>query len=36
MTNNNDSDILDKSMSVDNSIMTGADVRLLQEAIGRL
>jgi len=36
MTKDNDSDILDTSMSVDNSIMTGADVRLLQEAVGRL
>ena len=36
MTKETDSDILDRSMSVDNSMMTGADVRLLQEAVGRL
>ena len=30
MTKDTESDILDKSMSIDTSMMTGADVRLLQ------
>ena len=30
MIKDNESDVLDRSMSIDNSMMTGADVRLLQ------